>query len=84
VKRRSFLGALVGAVLPLPALPLKPTVIGWDLAAPGAQASVITTGWVHAEDYVAIVHPSMAADLGLLTGYIGRYEGVRFIASRLA
>lgn len=81
MKRRSFLGALVAAAVPLPPLPVKPTIVSWDI---GAGASSVLASWVPAQDYIAVVHPAVAADLApLMNGYIGRYEGVRFIESRV-
>lgn len=78
MRRRSFLGALLGAALPLPPLPLKPT---------------IPSGFVPVSDYVFLVHPVWVEDLkrtygdvmvqgtGIYKGEIGVLEGIRFIES---
>lgn len=79
IRRRSFLGALLGAALPLPPLPLKPT---------------IPAGFVPVIDYVFMVHPAMVDDLklafgdamvsgaGIYSGEIGVVSGIRYIESR--
>lgn len=68
MKRRSFLGAMLGAVLPLPPMPLKAT---------------IPSGFIFVSDYpMTFDFGDDPQGVVLYRGEIGSYEGFRFITSK--